>query len=250
MRQLLAATPVAREEQDQRIGEYRRKVLETFFRHGRLEKLPAQQKKRLIVLEAFATRFEVRRRYREAEVTELITPLFEDYCTIRRLLVDAGLIRRAGASYWREEEGNPALPAPLKKEKRMPRNDPRRELKRALKQSAAPMGIYQIRCASNGRIYVAASPNLDGERNSRLFQLRMGKVVFSPELQKDLDQFGARAFTFEVLATLEPPGPGSDPKRALALLELEWLERLQPFGAQGYNSERKYRRERERFRLD
>jgi len=249
LRQLLAATPVAREEQDQRIGDYRRRVLETFFRHGRLEKLPAQQKKRLIVLEEFAARFAAGRRYTEAEVTELITPLHADYCTIRRLLVDAGLIQRAGASYWREEGGS-LPPAAIKKEKKMTKSDPRREIKRAVKESAAPMGIYQLRCTTNGRVYVAASRNLDGERNSRLFQLRMGKVVFSPELQKDLDEYGARAFAFEVLAELEPPQQGRDPERALAELELEWLQRLQPFGARGYNSERKYRRERERFGSD
>ena len=238
--------------EEERIDAYRNKVLASFFRDGRLEKLPAQHKKRLIVLEAFAARFEAGRRYGEAEVTELIAPLFADYCTIRRLLVDEGLIRREGASYWREEDGSPvaavALPAaPVKKEKAMTQSDQRREIKRAVKQSAAPMGIYQIRCQSNGRVYVAASRNLDGERNSRLFQLRMGKVVFSPELQKDLDVHGPKDFVFEVLAELAPPKPGVDPERALAGLELEWLERLQPFGAKGYNSERKYRRERERL---
>jgi DNA-binding HxlR family transcriptional regulator len=247
LRQLLAATPVARDLQDQRIGEYRRKVLETFFSHGRLEKLPAQHKKRLIVLEEFAVRFEAGRRYGEGEVTDLITPLFGDYCTIRRLLVDAGLIRRAGASYWREEDESLPATAPVKEEQTMAKNDPRREIKRAVKQSTPPMGIYQIRCSVNGRSYVAASCNLDGERNSRLFQLRMGKVVFSPELQKDLAAFGPQAFEFEVLAVLEPPEPGRDPERALAALELAWLEKLRPFGERGYNSERKYRREQERW---
>ena len=58
LRQIVAAAPVARELQDRRIEEYRNKVLQAFFRHGRLEKLPAQPKKRLIVLEEFAARFE------------------------------------------------------------------------------------------------------------------------------------------------------------------------------------------------
>lgn len=255
LRQLVTAAPENRAEQEERIDAYRQKVLASFFRQGRLEKLPAQHKKRLIVLEALALRFAVGRRYTEAEVTELITPLYADYCTIRRLLVDEGLIRREGADYWREEDGCPAaaveLPAsPAQKEKGMTRNDMRREIKRAVKQSAAPMGIYQLRCTENGRVYVAASRNLDGERNSRLFQLRMGKVVFSPELQKDLDAHGAKAFVFEVLAGLKPPKPGNDPERALAKLELEWLEKLQPFGEKGYNSERKFRRERERLGED
>jgi hypothetical protein len=157
--------------------------------------------------------------------------------------------------YWRKEDGR--LPAAAvqqaevkeKEKKTMGRNEERREIRRAVKQQAPPMGIYQLRCKRNGRVYVAASPNLEGERNSRLFQLRMGKVVFSPELQKDLDTFGPTAFEFAVLAELEPPEPGSDEKRALTILELEWLEKLQPFGERGYNSERKFRRDRERLGL-
>ncbi len=109
LRQLVAAAPANRAVQEERIDAYRRKVLESFFRHGRLEKLPAQHKKRLIVLEQFAARFEAGRRYGEAEVTDLISSLFADYCTIRRLLVDEGLICREGTSYWRKE--NDRLPA-------------------------------------------------------------------------------------------------------------------------------------------
>jgi DNA-binding HxlR family transcriptional regulator len=254
LRQIVAAAPANKDAQEERIDAYRNKVLESFFRHGRLEKLPAQHKKRLIVLEQFAARFEPGRRYGEAEVTGVIAPLFADYCTIRRLLVDAGLIRREGASYWREEDdplsAAVVLPtAPHAKEKNsMPKSDQRRQIKRTVKQKAPTMGIYQIRCQANGRIYVGASRNLDGERNSRLFQLRMGKVVFSRELQGDLEQYGAEAFEFSVLAVLKPPEAGEDVARALAALECAWLEKLQPFGEHGYNSELGYRRSQERLR--
>jgi len=253
LRQIVAATPVSREQQDQRIKEYRRKVLESFFRHGRLEKLPAQHKKRLIVLEQFARRFEAGRRYSEPEVTALVLPLFADYCTIRRLLVDEGLIRREGTTYWREETSAESA-AVLN----LPSNDPkgvktmeskagRRALKQAARQQAPEAGVFQILCKANGRIYLCGSRNLAGERNSRLFQLRMGKVVFSRELQQDLERYGAESFEFSVLATLAPPGPGEDVERTLAALELHWLEKLQPFGERGYNSARKFRRELERL---
>jgi hypothetical protein len=249
LRQIVAATPVPRELQDRRMAEYRRKVLETFFRHGKLEKLPAQHKKRLIVLEQFALWFEPGHRYDEKEVTGLILPLFDDYCTIRRLLVDEGLIRREGATYWREQPAGRSAP-PVKKEKgsgSMQSKTQRAEIKRAYKQSAPEMGVYQIRNQANGKIYVASSRNLEGERNSRLFQLRMGKIVFSRELQKDLAEYGAKSFAFSVLAVLEPSKPGADVERALAELELAWLEKLQPFGERGYNNARAYRRSRERL---
>ena len=38
------------------MAAYREKILGTFFRHGRLEKLPAQHKKRRIVLERLQLR--------------------------------------------------------------------------------------------------------------------------------------------------------------------------------------------------
>ena len=228
--------------------EYRRKVLETFFRHGTLDKLPTQHKKRLIVLEQFSARFEPERRYSEQEVTGLIMPLFDDYCTIRRLLVDEGLIRREGAMYWREKkDGEQTVPQALppqtvKGSGNMPKESKRADIKRLYKQNAPDMGIYQIKNRVNGRIYIDSSKNLEGTRNSRLFQLKMGKVVFSRELQKDLTEFGADNFEYSVLDVLDKPEPGDNVERLLAALELHWLEKLQPFGERGYNSAKAFQR--------
>lgn len=125
----------------------------------------------------------------------------------------------------------------------------RSELKLACKQLSGELGVYQIRNTENGKLYIGGSHNLAGERNSRLFQLKMGKVVFSRALQGDLSRHGAGAFEFSVLAVLEKPEPGADIELLLSGLVLAWLEKLQPFGAQGYNSEKAYQRERERLQL-
>lgn len=254
LREIVSAHPVGKDLQDGRMEEYRRKTLEAFFRQGRLEKLPAQHKKRLIVLEQFAVRFEPGRRYSEQEVTGLIVPVFDDYCTIRRLLVDEGLIRRDDSGYWRE--GMPGdyagkLPWPLPEASGPGRGrkvTDRTEMKRMYKQSRPGMGVYQIRNTANGKVYVGSSQNLEGTRNSRLFQLRMGKVVFSRELQKELNEFGAERFEFSVLGVLDGTEPGSTLEQALSALELQWLEKLQPFGERGYNSAKAYERERGRLR--
>jgi len=248
LREIVSAPTAGRELQDGRMEEYRSKVLETFFRHGILEKLPTQHKKRLIVLEQFAARFEPDRRYTEHEVTGLIMPLFDDYCTIRRLLVDEGLIWREGAAYWREKKDGeqavqPVLPPQTAKGSgNMPKDSKRADLKRLYKQSAPDMGIYQIKNRVNGKIYIDSSTNLDGTRNSRLFQLKMGKIVFSRELQKELNEFGADSFEFSVLDVLDKPEPGDNVKRLLAALELHWLDKLQPFGERGYNSAKAFQR--------
>lgn len=253
LREIVSAPTVGKELQDGRMEEYRRKVMESFFRHGRLEKLPAQHKKRLIVLEQFTARFKPERRYSEQEVTGLIIPLFDDYCTIRRLLVDEGLIRREGATYWREKNagdqaGQQALPSQRGKgSENVQKETNRAEIKRDYKQNSPEMGVYQIRNKTNGRIYIGSSKNLDGTRNSRLFQLRMGKIVFNRELQKDLSQYGAESFEFSVLAVLDKPEPGDTIEQSLDALELHWLEKLQPFGERGYNSEKGYRRSVERL---
>jgi len=247
LREIVSAAPLGKELQDERMDDYRRKVLEVFFRHGTLEKLPTQHKKRLIVLEQFALRFLPQRRYSELEVTELITPLFDDYCTIRRLLVDEELIRREGAIYWREmtlgeQEQKPVNQTTLKGSRTMKKDATRSELKRIYKQNSADMGVYQIKNRMNGKIYIDSCKNLDGTRNSRLFQLKMGKVVFSSELQKELDEFGADNFEFSVLEVLKKPELEGSSIRLLAELELRWLDELQPFGARGYNSIKAYQR--------
>lgn len=250
LREIVSAQPAGRELQDERMAEYRRKVLDAFFRGGRLEKLPAQYKKRLIVLETFALRFEPGRRYSEQEVTGLILPLFDDYCTIRRLLVDEGLVSREGSSYWREPVPGGTLTEVGTTEKGDERKKSvRADLKRLCKENVPDMGIYQLRNKVNDRIFVERSKNLAGSRNSRLFQLRMGKAVFNRELQKDLNAYGAESFEFSVLAVMDRPEAGEDAAWSLAALELHWLEKLQPFGERGYNNARAYERDKERLRL-
>lgn len=115
------------------------------------------------------------------------------------------------------------------------------------KQNRPDMGVYQIRNTANGKIYVGISQNLEGTRNSRLFQLRMGKVVFSRELQKDLNEFGAESFEFSVLSVLDTPEPGDTIEQSLAALAVQWLEKLQPFGERGYNNVKAYQRDMKRL---
>lgn len=252
LREIVSAHPVGKEIQDDRMEEYRCKVLGAFFRDGRLEKLPAQHKKRLIVLDQFARRFEPGRRYSEQEVTWLIVPLFEDYCMIRRLLVDEGMIQRNGIQYWREgHTDDPAdkLPPSSAKTKASGNEEKKRhsEIKRRYKQNTPDMGIYQLRNTVNGKVYVGSSKNLDATRTSRLFQLRMGKAVFNSDLQKELNEFGAGKFEFDILGVLDKPEPGETSEEALAALHVQWLEKVQPFGERGYNSAKAFERERNKL---
>ena len=87
--------------QDERMEKYKTKVINTFIVNGQLAKLPAQLKKRLIILDWFAARFDKDREYTEAEVSEVISQTFEDYCLIRREMIDLGLMSRQKNLYKR-----------------------------------------------------------------------------------------------------------------------------------------------------
>ncbi len=80
---------------------YRQKVLNTFFRHGHLLRLPAQLKKQQIVLERIAEAFEAGREYSEREVNIILLDFNEDVAALRRGLVEQGLMRRAAGVYSR-----------------------------------------------------------------------------------------------------------------------------------------------------
>lgn len=81
--------------------KYAQKVLRNFMEEGRLKEIPAQRKKRDIVLKWLINHFEPGRRYPETEVNELIKRYHEDYATLRREFIMTGLMDRAEGYYWR-----------------------------------------------------------------------------------------------------------------------------------------------------
>jgi hypothetical protein len=68
---------------------------------GRIRELPAREAKRELVLEYVAARFETGREYAEKEVNEILLELHDDHVTLRRYLVDAGLLTRKAGVYRR-----------------------------------------------------------------------------------------------------------------------------------------------------
>ena len=68
---------------------------------GHLDTLPARSAKRRLVLEYVATRFEPTRDYGEREVNAVLGEVHDDYVTLRRYLVDEGLLERDAGVYRR-----------------------------------------------------------------------------------------------------------------------------------------------------
>lgn len=89
------------EAQARRDAQYRQKVINAFFEYGKLKSIPAQRKKKRIVLEVIADAFEYDRIYSEREVNIIIADFHADFCTIRRDMIGEGLMDRDKNGYWR-----------------------------------------------------------------------------------------------------------------------------------------------------
>ena len=84
--------------------EYERKVFQAFVEGGRLKAIPVKRKKREVLLRHMVQAFEERRVYREAEVNGILGEFYEDVATLRRELVEMGLLIRYRSEYARPEQ--------------------------------------------------------------------------------------------------------------------------------------------------
>ena len=80
---------------------YRQKVLTTFFRHGRLVSIPAQLKKRQVILEKLVEEFEPDRDYLEIEVNRVLVEFHEDVASLRREFISFKLMKRSKRGVYR-----------------------------------------------------------------------------------------------------------------------------------------------------
>ena len=86
------------------LDRYDQQVLSNYLVGSRLSTIPAQHKKRAVILRFLARQFEHDRRYSEKEVNRLLVEYHEDVATLRRELVMARLLTRQDGIYWRPEQ--------------------------------------------------------------------------------------------------------------------------------------------------
>ncbi|HVV34338.1 MAG TPA: GIY-YIG nuclease family protein [Vitreimonas sp.] len=102
----------------------------------------------------------------------------------------------------------------------------RRALVREYKEKKPRRGVYAVRCAATGDVWVSASPNLDAQQNSLFFQLRSGGYP-NRTLQEAWKTHGDGAFTYEELAELSNEARSDYALKAdLKALEAEWRDKL------------------------
>lgn len=71
----------------------------TFLRDGRLLHLPAKRRARVVVLVELVELFTPGVRYPEREVSRILAQVHDDFASLRRELVDYGLLQRADGHY-------------------------------------------------------------------------------------------------------------------------------------------------------
>jgi hypothetical protein len=79
----------------------RDRIERSFFKDGRLTELPAQRKKRIVVLERLVQAFELERDYTELEVNGVLKQFHPDVATLRREFIDVKMMTRAAGVYRR-----------------------------------------------------------------------------------------------------------------------------------------------------
>lgn len=113
-------------------------------------------------------------------------------------------------------------------------NERRKELLAAYKEQKTIMGVVQIKNEENGKIFIAAFPNLKNKWTSIQAQLDMGRHMNSG-LQKDWNTYGKAAFSYSILEEQESGDEIFDVRWEVKQLEKSWCEKLQPYDERGYN---------------
>ena len=78
----------------------------------------------------------------------------------------------------------------------------RRALVREYKEREIPAGVYAVRCAPTGAVWVGGVPDVSKRQNAIWFTLRMGGHTCA-SLQAAWKAHGEAAFAFEVLEVLD-----------------------------------------------
>ena len=85
------------------------RILRTWVKDGRIVDIPAQEKKKQILIRWVARQIDPARRWTEREFSDWLSQFNEDYAFLRRYLVDNHYMARENDIYWRTPESDPVL---------------------------------------------------------------------------------------------------------------------------------------------
>ncbi len=118
---MVASIEIAPEEQERVVSdnawidaldwdEADKKILRDYTLDGQLTQIPVKDKKCMVITRWLATRFQPGVRYSEKQVNTILTEVFADYASLRRMMIDYGFMRRerGGSEYWLTPENETA----------------------------------------------------------------------------------------------------------------------------------------------
>ena len=79
-------------------------TLETFMPGGKLSAFPLKNEQTIYILDEVVEKFDIEKQYTEKQVNVILEEVNEDYCTLRRLLVDFRYLTRDKGIYSRLPE--------------------------------------------------------------------------------------------------------------------------------------------------
>jgi DNA-binding HxlR family transcriptional regulator len=80
------------------------RILRNWVKNGKIIDIPAQEKKKQIILRWLAGQIDPERRWTEREFSDWLSQFNEDYAFLRRYLVDNGYMVREKGIYWRTDK--------------------------------------------------------------------------------------------------------------------------------------------------
>ena len=93
------------------------------------------------------------------------------------------------------------------------------------KKRKSAVGVFAIRCAGSGQVWVGQTPNLETVQNRTWFTLRTGSHA-NAELQRAWSTHGEAGFSFEPLEQLEDEELAYVRDKLLKERELHWRAAL------------------------
>jgi hypothetical protein len=100
----------------------------------------------------------------------------------------------------------------------------RKDLVREYAERKQPIGVYAVRCAASGEVWVGSTKNLDKKQNALWFQLKMGGST-EKAFQAAWNAHGEASFSYEILETITEDNPHTL-QTLLPERESAWLEKL------------------------
>jgi len=89
--------------QKPRPTDKRELTIETFMPGGKLTAFPLKNEQIVIILDEVVEKFELEKQYTEKQVNVILEEINEDYCSLRRLLIDYRYLSRNKGIYVRNE---------------------------------------------------------------------------------------------------------------------------------------------------